>query len=59
MKKDSHLSTQEVLVDMSTNLEIEIQSVDVASDNWDSTLGIIMELHKLFLDKYTISIPPK
>lgn len=37
MKKYSHLSTQEGLVDMEENLEIHIQSLDVANNNWDST----------------------
>ena len=58
MKKNSHLSTQEGLVDMATNLEIHIQSLDATRDNWDSTFGIIMQVHKPFLDKYTSSFQP-
>ena len=56
MKKDPNISTLDGLVHLAVELAIQIKSLDVACENWDATLKIIMEVHKTFLDKYTISI---
>ena len=56
LKKDTNLSTSYGLVHLAKELAIQIKSLDVACDNWDATLNIIMEVHKSFLDKYTISV---
>ena len=58
MKKDNQLSTHDGLVDLVAQLDIQYQSLEVACNNWDATLKIIMEIHKSFLDKHTISVPP-
>ena len=55
-KKDSNHSTLDGLVHLATELAIQIKSLDVACDNWDATLKIILEIHTYFLDKYTISV---
>lgn len=44
---------------MEENLEIQIHSSDVARDNWDFALGIIIQEYKSFLDKHTISLISK
>ena len=56
LKKDPNLSTLDGLVHLATKLSIQIKSLDVACDNWDATLKIIMEVHKSFLDKHTICV---
>ena len=56
MKKDTHLSTHEGLVHIATELAIQIKSLEVSCENWDASLKIILEVHKFFLDKHTISV---
>ena len=56
MKKYLHLSTHEGLVHLATELSIQIKSLEVACDNWDATLKIMLEVHKYFLHKYTLSV---
>ena len=56
MKKDPNLSTLDGLVHVATELAIEIKSLDVACENWDATLKIILEVHKSFLNKHIISV---
>ena len=56
MKKNLNLSTLDGLLHLATELAIQMKSLDVACDNWDATLKIILEVHKYFLDKYTISV---
>ena len=58
MKKDNQLSTHDGLVDLVVEIDIQYQSLEVACNNWDATLKIIMEVHKTFLDKHTLSVPP-
>ena len=58
MKKYSHLSAHDGLIDLAIKLDVQFQSLEVACNNWDATLKIIMEVHKTFLDKHTISVPP-
>ena len=56
LKKDPNISTLDGLVHLVVKLAIQIKSLDVGCDNWDATLKIIMEVHKYFLDKYTIGV---
>ena len=60
MKKDPNLSTLDGLVHLTTEMAIQIKSLEVAFDNWDVALKIILksilEVHKSFLDKYTIGV---
>ena len=56
MKNDPNLSTLDGLVHLATNLAIQIKSLKVACDNWDVTLKLILEVHKSFMDKHTISV---
>ncbi len=56
LKKDLNLSTLDGLVYLATNLAIKIKSLDVACDNQDATLRIIMDVHKSFLDKHIIGV---
>ena len=46
LKKDPNLSTLDGLVHLTAKLSIQLKSLDVACDNWDATLKIIMEVHK-------------
>ena len=48
MNKDLNLSTLDVLVHLVVELVIQIKSLEVACDNWDATLKIILEVHKSF-----------
>ena len=56
MTKDPNLSTLDGLVHLVAKLAIQIKSSEVARGNWDATLKIILEVHKYFLEKYTISV---
>ena len=56
MKKDPNLSTLDSLVHLGTELAIQIKSLDVACENWDASLKIILNVHKYFLDKHTINV---
>ena len=56
MKKDPNLSTLDSIVHLAAKLAIQIKSLHVACENWDATLKIILEVHKTFLDKHTISV---
>lgn len=56
MKKDPNFSTLDGLVHLTTKLAIQIKSLDVAFENWDASLKIILDGHKSFLDKNTISV---
>ena len=46
MKKDNKLSTHDGLVDLAAHLDIQYQSLEVSSNNWDATLKIIVKVHK-------------
>ena len=56
MKKDPNLSTLDGLVHLAAKLAIQIKLLDVACDNWDATLKIIMDVYKSFLDKQNIGV---
>lgn len=54
LKKDPNLSTLDGLVHLAAEIAIQVKSLDVAYDNWDAALKIIMTVHQSFLDKHTI-----
>ena len=56
LKKEPNISTLDDLVHLATEFAIQIKSLDVACDNWDVALKIILEVHKSFLDKHTIRV---
>ena len=55
LKKDPNLSTLEGLVHLATETTIQLKALEIALDNWDATLKIIMEVNKTFLEKYSIT----
>lgn len=56
MKKVPNLSTLDDLVHFVVEMAIQIKSLEVACDNWDVSPKIILEVHKSFLEKYTIGV---
>ena len=55
LKKYSNLSTLEGLVHLATETTIQLKALEIALDNWDAALKIIMEVNKYFLAKYSIT----
>ena len=58
MNKDANISILYGLVHLVTKLAIQIKSLDVACDSWDTTLQIILEFHRSFLDKTLLVYNP-
>ena len=56
LKKDPNLSTLDSLVHLATKTTIQLKSLDIALDNYDVSFKDIMVIHKIFLDKYTVSV---
>ena len=56
LKKDPNLSTLDGLVHLAVEISIQLKSLDVALDNWDSALKHITILHKRFLDKFFTNV---
>lgn len=56
LKKDPNLTTLDGLVHLAAKIAIQIKSLHIVLDNWDAAMKIIIEVHKNFLDKYTLSI---
>ena len=54
LKKDPNFSTHEGLVDLATELDIQHKSLDIALDNWDAALKILLEVNNSFLAKHGI-----
>ena len=52
LKKDLNLSTLDDLVHLATKIAIQLKSLDVTLDNYDSAIKHITILHKSFLDKF-------
>ena len=46
VKKDPNLSTLDGLVHLVVKLAIQIKSLEVACENWDDALKIILEVYK-------------
>ena len=49
LKNDPNLSTVDGLVHLAAETTIQIKSLDVAIENWDAALKIVMEVNKTFL----------
>ena len=56
LKKQPNISTLDGLVHLVAELAIQINSLDVACDNLDASLKIIMYVHKSFLDKHRLNV---
>ena len=56
LKKDLDISTHDELFHLATKLAIQIKSMEVACDNLDATLKIMLQVHKSFLEKYTLIV---
>ena len=56
LKKDPNLSTLEGLVHLAVELAIHLKSLEIALDNWNVALKIIMEVNKSFLAKYLVNV---
>ena len=56
LKKDLNISTHDGLVDLATELAIQHKSLDIALNNWDATLKILLEVNNFFLAKHGITI---
>ena len=56
LKKYPNLSKLDGLIHLVVELAIQIKSFDIAFNNLDDALKSIIEVHKAFLDKYTLRI---
>ena len=56
LKKDSNLSTLDGLIDLVVNIAIQHKSLEIALENWDATLKILLEVNKTFLAKHGITL---
>ena len=55
LKKDPNISTHEGLVDLVVELLVQQKSLDIALNNWDAALKILLEVNETFLAKYGIT----
>lgn len=55
IKKDPNLSTHEGLVHLAAETAIQHKSLEIALNNWDAALKMIMEVNSTFLAKYGIT----
>ena len=55
LKKDSNLSTSDGLVHLAAEIVIQHKSLDIALENWDATLKILLEVNNTFLAKHGIT----
>lgn len=55
LKKDPNISTHEGLVDLAAELVVQQKSLDIALNNWDATLKILLELNETFLANHGIT----
>ena len=56
LKKDPNISTHDGLVDLVTELSIQHKSLDIALNNLDAALKILLEVNKTFLANYGITL---
>jgi hypothetical protein len=56
LKKDPNISTHDGLVDLGADLAIQHRSLDVALNNWNVALKILLEVNKTFFAKYSITL---
>ena len=55
LNKDSNLSTLDGLVHLAAKTAIQHKSLDIALENWDAALKILLEVNSTFLAKYGIT----
>ena len=55
LKKDSNLSTLDGLIHLAAETVIQDKSLDIALENWDAALKLLMEVNSNFLAKYGIT----
>ena len=55
LKKDPNLSTLDGLIDLAAELTIQHRSLDIALNNWDAALKILLQVNKTFLAKHDIT----
>ena len=55
LKKDPNLSTLDGLIDLAAELAIQHRSLDIALNNWDTALKILLQVNKTFLAKHGIT----
>ena len=55
LKKDPNLSTSDGLVHLAAETTIQHKSLEIALENWDAALKMIMEVNSTFLAKYGIT----
>lgn len=55
LKKDPNLSTLDGLVHLVVETSIQHKSLEIALNNWDATLKMIMEVNSTFLAKYGLN----
>ena len=56
LKKDPNISTHDGLVDLAAELAIQHKSLDIALNNWDAALKILLEVNQAFLAKFGITL---
>ena len=56
LKKDPNLSTLDRLVHLDIETTIQHKSLEIALENWDAALKMIMEVNSTFLAKYGINL---
>ena len=54
LQKDPNLSTSNDIVHLATETKIQLKALEIALDNRDVALKIILEINKTFLAKYSI-----
>ena len=54
LKKDPNLSTLDGLVHLAAKIAIQHKSLDIALENWDEALKILLEVNSTFLAKHGI-----
>ena len=55
LKKDSNLSTSDGLVHLAVEISIQHKSLEIAPENWDATLKLLLEVNSTFLAKHGIT----
>ena len=55
IKKDPNLSTLDGLVHLAAETTIQHKSLEIALNNWDASLRMIMEVNQTFLAKYGLN----
>ena len=56
LEKDPNISTHDGLVDLAAELAIQHKSLDIALNNWDIALKVLLEVNKTFLAKHGITL---